>query len=173
MIPDSVKEIGVGAFSGCVFLSDITLPDSLVKIGPSAFQQCDSLTKISVPHGVERIIAWTFFDCYHLKSVQISDGVRTIEESAFGNCRSLEVVELPPSVERVDMFAFTGSGLKTLVVRNPNLVIHKKFISYPEWWMNRNPPKPEYTIYAPEGSPVSKLFPSHTRPLQEYDSKTN
>ena len=43
-IPDSVTEIGGGAFERCSSLTEITIPDSVTKIGDSAFSGCSSLT---------------------------------------------------------------------------------------------------------------------------------
>ena len=48
-IPDSVKEIGRGAFSGCTSLSSIRIPDNGVVVEAGAFEQCTSLTRIHIP----------------------------------------------------------------------------------------------------------------------------
>ena len=50
MIPDSVTEIGMDAFSHCTGLTSITIPDSVTEIGYNAFEGCNNLT-IYAPAG--------------------------------------------------------------------------------------------------------------------------
>ena len=45
-IPDSVIEIGCGAFDGCSSLTSVTIPDSVTEIGCAAFSWCGSLTSV-------------------------------------------------------------------------------------------------------------------------------
>ena len=44
-IPESVKDIGVGAFRWCTALESITLPESVKVIGWNAFEGCTSLKR--------------------------------------------------------------------------------------------------------------------------------
>lgn len=48
MIPNSVKNIGVGAFSNCSNLNSITIGSSITAIGDSAFEKCSNLTSITI-----------------------------------------------------------------------------------------------------------------------------
>lgn len=43
VIPDSVTEIGVGAFRGCTELTSITIPDSVTKINRYPFSDCTNI----------------------------------------------------------------------------------------------------------------------------------
>ena len=45
-IPESVKTIGIQAFSGCENLTTITIPDSVTCIGASAFEGCSNLRNL-------------------------------------------------------------------------------------------------------------------------------
>jgi len=54
-IPDSVTEIGRGAFRGCTGLTSIVIPDSVTKIGEYAFGGCTGLTSIVIPDSVTEI----------------------------------------------------------------------------------------------------------------------
>ena len=47
-IPDSVTEIGMRAFNGCLNLSNITIPESVTKIGENAFNICSKLKYMKV-----------------------------------------------------------------------------------------------------------------------------
>ena len=56
VIPQGVvKEIGVGCFSGCQYITSVVLPDRLKKISDSAFFGCSSLEKINIPDSVNII----------------------------------------------------------------------------------------------------------------------
>lgn len=82
-VPQSVKKIGEGAFSGSR-LSEILLPDSLREIGPQAFAHCFShLTSLVIPRNVEKIGEKAFFSCDKLKKVSIPDSVKKIGKQAF------------------------------------------------------------------------------------------
>jgi hypothetical protein len=71
VIPDdgSVTIIGNGAFSGCSYLTSVTIPDSGTIIGNDAFSGCISLTSITIPNSVTRIGNSAFNDCYKLVEV--------------------------------------------------------------------------------------------------------
>jgi sugar lactone lactonase YvrE len=46
-IPDSVTNIGIGAFTKCVGLTSVTIPASVINIGDDAFSNCTALTSIN------------------------------------------------------------------------------------------------------------------------------
>ena len=50
-IPNSVTDIGLGAFSGCGSLTTIEIPSSVTSIGNYAFVNCRNLKEIRVPKG--------------------------------------------------------------------------------------------------------------------------
>lgn len=81
VIPDYVKDIGVGAFAGTIGLTEIVLPDGMENIGMGAFS-----------------------DCPDLVSVKLNDGLKSIQESAFKKC-PIEKIYIPASVE------FIGNGM--------------------------------------------------------------
>ena len=51
-IPNSVQEIGEGAFSNCINLTQIIIPEGVISIGHSAFSDCTNLTNITIPQKV-------------------------------------------------------------------------------------------------------------------------
>ena len=68
-IPDSVTEIGRGAFIGCTSLTSVTIPDSVTSIGGYAFYRCTSLTSVTIPDSVTEIGYYAFYNCTSLKEV--------------------------------------------------------------------------------------------------------
>ena len=63
IIPDSVTNIGDGAFYKCEYLKSINMPDSVTNIGDYAFVGCESLTSINIPNSVTNIGRSAFCTC--------------------------------------------------------------------------------------------------------------
>lgn len=63
IIPDSVTNIGDGAFYKCEYLKSINIPDSVTNIGDYAFVGCESLTSINIPNSVTNIGRSAFYFC--------------------------------------------------------------------------------------------------------------
>ena len=68
-IPDSVTEIGLGAFTGCSNLTRVTIPNGTIKIGAGAFSECSGLTSVSIPASVATISNAAFVSCNALIDV--------------------------------------------------------------------------------------------------------
>ena len=85
-IPDSVKEVGVAAFSGCRKLETVRLPLGLVRIRKELFLNCESLEEVVIPQTVTTIGEWAFRGCRKLKRIFIPDSVREICAEVFVDC---------------------------------------------------------------------------------------
>ncbi|MBQ5545266.1 MAG: leucine-rich repeat domain-containing protein, partial [Clostridia bacterium] len=77
VIPDSVKEIGGGAFSGCKKLTSVMIPDSVEGIGWGTFSGCARLTSVTIPNSVTWIDNSVFSGCSSLKEILVSKGNKT------------------------------------------------------------------------------------------------
>ena len=91
-IPDSVTEIGWGAFDSCTALTSVTIPNNVKSIGGWAFYGCSVLTSITIPDSVTSIGDYAFSFCYTLTSITIPDSVTTIGYMAFYGCSALKEV---------------------------------------------------------------------------------
>ncbi len=107
VIPDGVRSIGAGAFSGCDRLQSVELPRTLESVGRNAFSGCSSLKSIELPQGLKSIGWNAFSGCASLERVSIPDGVEDIS-GAFSGCTSLKAADLPRGLEEIGDSAFYG-----------------------------------------------------------------
>ena len=71
IIPDSVTEIGEGAFEGCTGLTEINIPSSVKNIGTDAFRSCESLETITLGAGINKISEYAFYSYDALKTIYV------------------------------------------------------------------------------------------------------
>lgn len=81
------ETIGQEAFSGCDYLTDITLGENVKTLGEKAFYTCDALERVEIPSTVTDIGEKTFYSCPALKEAIIRAG--TVKAGTFYNCRAL------------------------------------------------------------------------------------
>lgn len=89
-VPQSVCRISEYAFSGAK-LSEVNLPQSLQEIGKGAFYNCKSLNTITLPSGLKTIGAWAFLNC-GFTEMAIPAGVTDIGEGAFEAAYGLKAI---------------------------------------------------------------------------------
>ena len=90
--PNTLKEIGDGAFSYCINLSSISLPDSLEYLGESAFYRCEKVETIVIPDLIEELFESTFEECSALKSITLGSGLKSFYFDSFRYCDAIETV---------------------------------------------------------------------------------
>lgn len=111
IIPNGVKKIEQGAFTGCKNLLQVELPDSIIEIEERAFSNCIRLQSINIPKGVKTIKESTFSFCENLSQVVFPDTLLSIESLAFFGCR-INDCHIPESVQFVDESAFADYNYK-------------------------------------------------------------
>ena len=90
-IPNSVTEIGDGAFAGSGLIN-VTVPSSVTSIGENVFYSCHGLVGVTIPNSVTSIGERAFLHCASLTSITIPDSVTSIGSGAFEACTSLTSV---------------------------------------------------------------------------------
>ena len=100
-VPNTVKTIGYGAFSGCTKLTGVTIPDSVETIEPWAFYDCKKLKKVIIPNKVKKIDEYAFLNCTALSEITIPNSVTSIEICALDGCTGLKSVTIPSSVTAI------------------------------------------------------------------------
>lgn len=80
-LPDTLKEIGEGAFYECVFLTSIDIPKNVSTIGDGAFHSCTALEKINLPQDLEYLGENAFGCCdMILKNQNDTYPIKAIEQ---------------------------------------------------------------------------------------------
>lgn len=89
---DGICSIGDNCFYGTA-IENIKLPNTVEEIGEGAFASCKSLKSIEIPDKTEVIHIHTFDRCENLKRVVVGDGLCFIEDDAFNGCpRDMEII---------------------------------------------------------------------------------
>ncbi len=114
-LPDSLRMIPEGEFSGCTSLYMVTLPEGITEIGIQAFSGCTSLRGITIPESVTTIGNSAFSGCTVLETVVIPDGVTTIGTLAFAGCTALEAVTIGAGVTQISGNIFRNQSPKVYI----------------------------------------------------------
>ena len=134
-LPNSVTEIGFGAFSGCENLKNLTVPfvgntqngatnthfgyifGANFYLENKAYVPAD-LENVTVLKGNlsgKRIMQYSFYNCDGLTRVTLPDGIVSIEDYAFYGCKALASVNIPETVTEIGEYAFYECEALTIV----------------------------------------------------------
>lgn len=111
----TVARVGKEAFKGSQ-LTSVTLPDTLYNIGEGAFASCEDLVSLRLPAGLRIIEKDAFHSCVSLKTVALPEGTAHLGAGAFCNCKLLESITIPASVQMIEADCFEGCS-DALVLR--------------------------------------------------------
>ncbi|MBO4501242.1 MAG: leucine-rich repeat domain-containing protein, partial [Clostridia bacterium] len=142
-IPQSLSDIGSGAFRSCTGLKSITLPENIVRIEKSAFEYCNALEKVVIQGDVYGIYQYAFRGCGSLteftfpetlteigelaflgvpfSSLDLPASLTKIGKSAFYHCDSLTSVAIPGNVANIGANVFEGCGSLAAVTLSENI----------------------------------------------------
>ncbi len=120
VIPDNVKKIASEAFRSPdgieSKLEKVIIPDSVTEIGTGAFEYCRALTTVRMEDSVTKIGQYAFWGCKKLTDIRLSNALTEID-SVFAYCKALERLTLPASLKRLGKHAFEHcTKLKTLTI---------------------------------------------------------
>ena len=112
---DGLEVIEEYAFHACG-MKELRIPDSVVEIGSGAFSFCSVLERIDLPKRMEIVPYSLCSNCYGLKKVNIPEGVRVIDHDAFTSCMGLKEVVFPKTLEIIGQQAFEGCAMDVVVL---------------------------------------------------------
>lgn len=128
-IPNSVTDIGVGAFMGCVNLASLVVASENPRY--DSRDHCNAIietaintliagcNQTTIPNSVTAIGDYAFYYCSNMSSMDIPNSVTTIGNNAFRGCRSLTSMVIPDAVTTIGNNAFMScSGLTSLSIGN-------------------------------------------------------
>jgi len=142
IIPNSIINIGRGAFSGCANLKDITISNNVTNV-LWAFSGCTSLTAINVNSGntvyssdngvlynKAKTVLYIYPEGKTDSSFQIPNSITTIGHGAFSNCVNLTGITITDSVNSIGDDAFKGcTGLISITIPKSIVNIGKNVFS--------------------------------------------
>lgn len=112
-LPNSLS-IGNFAFLGVNSIQSLTVNYSL---GKGCFQGCGYLTTVTIKSPCTVIPQFTFCNCSNLTKVTFSDIIDEIDSYAFSSIGIVSLLNIS-SVNLVKSFAFSYSGVKSILIQN-------------------------------------------------------
>ncbi len=112
----TVTSIGKGAFSGCYYLTKVTIPNTVTSIGDQAFNMCQGLTTVIIPNSVTSIGSSAFSGC-NLTSLEIPSSVTSMGWRAFADC-TVEQLTVSCNIPSADGSLFENLSVGELIIGN-------------------------------------------------------
>ena len=125
VLQDGISKIGSYAFNGISYGSatklegDLKIPDTVKEIGVGAFSNLNIKGKIIFPSHLKKIDAYAFSDVLHDGDLILPNGLEEIEEEAFSG-NHIGNIRIPASVKKIGLHAFFKEemgrdGINTIV----------------------------------------------------------
>lgn len=106
-IPETVEEIGAYTFHGCSAVTgELVIPDSVRIIGNGAFSGT-GITSLKLGANVQTIGVAAFSETNLSGELKLPDGLKEIGEAAFSECKQITEVTIPDTVTEIGYGAFS------------------------------------------------------------------
>lgn len=113
-IAEGTAVVPYEAFSGCKYLTNVSLPNTLTTISENAFYNCTSLESINIPDSVTYIGRYAFQNCEGLTMITTPNSDCYIDYRAFYNCLNLTTVNYNTYSGSIYYNSFENCPVKTL-----------------------------------------------------------
>ncbi len=114
-IPESVVEIGSGAFRNCSRLTSVKLPQHLTSLSDSLFSGCTALKKVDIPEHITTLPGMLFRGT-GIEEYTIPNHVTSMGAGVFSHCKMLRSVQFHKGISCISEDIFSHSGLKEFIV---------------------------------------------------------
>lgn len=104
-LPNTIREIGIKAFSNSSLIERVVLPNKIEFIPQYCFSGCISLKTIEIPFSVKRIDEGAF-QYSGITSLDLPNQIIKIGDYAFANCNSLASIKIPDGLEKLGKAVF-------------------------------------------------------------------
>ena len=148
-IPNSVINVGKGAFENCYYIKSMAIPfiggskedatkDYLGYIfgADTHYHNGDyvpsALKTIILGDSETEISDYAFNNCAYIKNIEIPNSVLSIGSYAFSGCSALQSIEIPKSVTKIGVYAFINCYALTQVHIDP-MSIWRKTTNETDW----------------------------------------
>ena len=122
VIPNTMKSVGIYAFSNCNSLKTLIINNAAVTIGYCAFENCKVLQTVDLGNSITDLGYYehygdygVFKGCISLTKIKIPNSMTSIK-GAFVGCSHLYEVELPSSLKEISGGAFSGCAIQEIVL---------------------------------------------------------
>lgn len=117
----SLTTIAINAFNGCIRLADnLVMPSTVNNIALGAFSSCQNLKSIDLSNTniTNNFGESAFSDCYKLTYAYLPPQLTVLPERAFENCNLLTQITIPSTVTTLETDIFSFSGLQSITFEN-------------------------------------------------------
>lgn len=136
ILPEKMVELGDASFYECKIVA-IPLPPYLRKIGLGAFTYCRSLRNVSFPRNLQSIDASAFQYCYSLTEVRFPSSIQSVGGSAFDNCPIKKVYTYTIEPIKISQDAFDTDTYSTAELWMPTQS-YSNYYYNTQWGQFRN-----------------------------------
>lgn len=92
VIPEGVRDIFFEVFEHNAQITRVIIPGSITDLTLSAFSGCTALKEAILSEGVEIIGSWAFQNCTALSCVTLPASLKEIQKNAFAGCTALREI---------------------------------------------------------------------------------
>lgn len=131
IVPNKIRELGVGVFSGCTNITKATIQmDNISRLPGGIFENCISLSEVNLPESITEIGDKAFYACKSLDLNMLYNNILpsnksnlVIGKSAFEDCVNLKgELTVPINISSIGENAFRGcTGLSGTLSIKDNL----------------------------------------------------
>lgn len=114
ILPNSIKKIGGGNFSGIPLVQEIYLSDSITELGRGCFQNMEGLQTVKLPSKINTIRSDSFWNLPNLETLILPSSLQTIEGESFLQLPMLTSIEFPITTRTI-RFSFWETGLTEVI----------------------------------------------------------